>query len=1677
MRVLAAAVLSAMKNSISFRLCATRSSINTSTVSRRGRVGRGTIAALCALIVMAAVAAPASSSEKSAAVLSSLPADAQGPISTALGKDDSGYWTHRGAEGFRLENPQQGLAAEFSRQGAELRTHNLRWVIKTRGYGYGDALQRVKAVAPQGNANRVEYQRDVMTEWYENGPLGLEQGFTLTHRPDNANGQALTLELSFRGDLVATLESGASALQMRSKDGKAVLRYTGLKALDANGRELPSWLEVRGERLLVRVNDKEARYPVVVDPWLQVAEVTASDGNGGDQFGYSVAINGSTMVVGAPYHTVGSNAQQGAAYVFVESGGTWSEQAELTEPSGSTEDNFGFAVAFNGSTILVGAPGANGGAGELYFFNQNGGEYLGLAAPQGALHFGYSLAVLNSNVILIGAPGNNLVAAYSGTGQLLATLNGPDSELAMFGASVAADSTTGTVWVGAPGANSSQGSLYLFNANSWIQEGVFVSSDGVAGDKFGYSVAAGNGTVVVGAPGHTVGSNSQQGAAYVFGQNPSGGWAQQQELSEPSGAAADNFGFSVAINSSTILVGAPHYNQSLGAAYLFPVGGTGVPEAALLATDGAAGDQFGASVALSGSTVVAGATAHLYSNAAPGPGAAYTFVPGQTCTVTATTDTGATGDILYCVNQANAASANTAFMINFAPSLNGKTITLSSLLVLNNPNSGVITYIQGPGAGQLTISGGNATTVFLIYSGTVNISGLTIANGAADDGGGILNESTLTVSNSAFTGNLADVGGAILNAGTLTVSGSTFSGNTATIGGAITVGGGSATITNSTFSGNAANVQGGALVVENSSTATVSNSTISGNTATVYGGGIFNGGTLTLADSIIAGNSTGLNPGDDCDNCGSQSAPNVVGTPYNQINPQLASLGNYGGPTQTMLPLPGSPAFCVGTTTLPSPLTLPSTDQRGFPRTNTTYSGFNSSTPCVDVGAVQTNYQSIQFANSGGIYTVQTGDSFGQFGVSPPSTPAPIVSITENGQNIGGVPVTLTYSSPTAPSGSLAGLGPVTTVASTGANFSSLIAYYPAAYTLSASQTLFTPSGGQPVSLATNASLTVFGLPTIITLNSVSYIVGTPLNFTGTIAPGIPNSSGPSLFGTVTIYQATIPIATAAVRGFPSGAENFAFGTSNYLPPGTYPITAVFNQNGEVYASSVATGTLTITQANVNITASSNANPSTYSQPLTLTAAVTPGVSTSLQPTGGVTFTDTTTSASLGTSTLNNGQASITLPNGLSVGTHTIQASYSGDVNFAGPREASFNQTVNQATNTVTFTTPPPPSAVYGSSFTVAASGLGTGAITYTSDGVVCTNAGATYSMIAGSGTCTVTATQATDTDYQSASTSSPVTATLAQSTLGVALTNGTNPSSFGQSLTFTATLTSNTGMVTRRDQTRRQVRVSPEVGGSVTWSTNTGCGTTAVTGGYPGTATCTTSVLRVGNETVTADYPGDANHSAVSNSVKQQVEPSTSVEISTASINFGNVALNAKSAAQAVTVTNTGSTEQNISVAISGEFEVSSSTCAILPSTKSCKIEVYFLPTQPGAQTGTLTITDNAPNSPQTVSLSGTGIAVATLTPDTATYSPLPVGTVSAPKTFWLTNTSNTTMSINAPVISGDFEVIATDCGAILTPKGKCWISVSFAPTQTGTRTGQLSVSDHASNSPQTSNLTGTGK
>jgi uncharacterized repeat protein (TIGR03803 family) len=201
-------------------------------------------------------------------------------------------------------------------------------------------------------------------------------------------------------------------------------------------------------------------------------------------------------------------------------------------------------------------------------------------------------------------------------------------------------------------------------------------------------------------------------------------------------------------------------------------------------------------------------------------------------------------------------------------------------------------------------------------------------------------------------------------------------------------------------------------------------------------------------------------------------------------------------------------------------------------------------------------------------------------------------------------------------------------------------------------------------------------------------------------------------------------------------------------------------------------------------------------------------------------------------------------------------------------------------------------------------------------------------------------------------------------------------------------------------------------------------------------------------------------------------------VTFSTASLNFGNQALNEASAAKTVTLTNTGADTVDISsITTSTSFDVSSNTCeATLAVGAKCGVSVIFRPAVLAKHTGVLTFTDNAFNSPQTVALTGTGVTPVALTPPTTVFDALAVGSTSAPRLFTLTNNLN--VILNNVVISttGDFAVSSTTCTTAVAVKGKCTISVAFKPTALETRTGQLIVCDSASNSPQTAALTGTG-
>jgi FG-GAP repeat protein len=314
--------------------------------------------------------------------------------------------------------------------------------------------------------------------------------------------------------------------------------------------------------------------------WTQQAKLLASDAAPGAMLGFSAALSGDTAVLGAFYDTVGTKVAAGSAYVFTRSRGVWTQQARLTASDGAATDNFGFSVAVDGDTVVVGATGgdANIRAGAAYVFTRTGGSWTQQAkltasdAADG--YFGVSVAV-SRDTALVGSVNNDV------------------------------------------GGNEDQGAVYEFTraGGVWTRHQKLTADDGAAGDSFGHWVAVSGDTAVVGAyfddvDGRDDQSKDDQGSAYVFARS-TGTWTQQAHLKASDGAAGDLFGRSVALSGNAVIVGAEK-DDSIGSAYRFArVKGIWSEQEKLTAADRDAdaftADTFGVSVGVSGDTAVVGA--------------------------------------------------------------------------------------------------------------------------------------------------------------------------------------------------------------------------------------------------------------------------------------------------------------------------------------------------------------------------------------------------------------------------------------------------------------------------------------------------------------------------------------------------------------------------------------------------------------------------------------------------------------------------------------------------------------------------------------------------------------------------------------------------------------------------------------------------------------------------------------------------------------------------------------------------------------------------------------------------------------------------------------------------------------------------------------------------------------
>ncbi len=393
-------------------------------------------------------------------------------------------------------------------------------------------------------------------------------------------------------------------------------------------------------------------------PTTEEAKLTASDRLSNDYFGYSVAISGdgTYIVVGAWLKDVSNKSNAGAAYVFIRSNNSWTQQAKLIASDAADSDMLGTSVSISGdgTYVIVGAAGVdigvNTGTGAAYIFSRSGATWTQqakLIASDAADSdmLGTSVSITTDGVYAaIGAGGfnNHKGAAYvfmrtGVTWTQQAKLIASDAAAGWyFGEDSIAISVDGTyIIVGVRGSSSTtnvQGCAYIFSRSgtTWTQqakiEGLGVATDG----QFGKSVSISNtGTyAIVGAWEDDISTKDRQGSAYVFIRSGTT-WSQQAKLTASDGTALANFGSSVSMSSDAtkVIIGAVSDGLYKGAAYIFSRSGTTwTQQAKLTASDKVSGDAAGAvgnSVAISsdGSRVVLGGP---YSDA-DYPGAAYVF--------------------------------------------------------------------------------------------------------------------------------------------------------------------------------------------------------------------------------------------------------------------------------------------------------------------------------------------------------------------------------------------------------------------------------------------------------------------------------------------------------------------------------------------------------------------------------------------------------------------------------------------------------------------------------------------------------------------------------------------------------------------------------------------------------------------------------------------------------------------------------------------------------------------------------------------------------------------------------------------------------------------------------------------------------------------------------------------
>ncbi|MCO5213329.1 MAG: hypothetical protein M9936_26805, partial [Caldilinea sp.] len=468
----------------------------------------------------------------------------------------------------------------------------------------------------------------------------------------DAAGQVIPARFAVIGQTLQILVEDAAAIYPLTID--PIVQQAYLKASNAEADDRFGWaVGISGDTLVVgayeeasnatgvdgnqsdnSAYDAGAAYVFVRNAegvWSQQAYLKASNAEADDQFGIAVAISGDTVVVGARYEAssaIGVDGNEsdnsapysGAAYVFVRSGVTWSQQAYLKASNAGANDYFGSAVAISGNTVVVGAYSEDSSIA--------GGESNNSATDAGAVYVFVRSGVTWSQQAFLKASNAESPSGFGdGFGSAVA-ISGDTLVAAAYNEDSNATGVNGNQ---TNNLASNSGAAYIFTRDgtgAWSQQAYLKASNTGASDMFGIAVAISGDTAVVGASsedstvagGQSNNDAANAGAAYVFTRDGTGAWSQQAFLKASNAQAQDIFGSSVAVSGDTLIVGAYYEASSAdggesdnstsysGAAYVFTRSGvTWNQQPYLKASNAGIGDNFGYAVAIDGDSLAVAA--------------------------------------------------------------------------------------------------------------------------------------------------------------------------------------------------------------------------------------------------------------------------------------------------------------------------------------------------------------------------------------------------------------------------------------------------------------------------------------------------------------------------------------------------------------------------------------------------------------------------------------------------------------------------------------------------------------------------------------------------------------------------------------------------------------------------------------------------------------------------------------------------------------------------------------------------------------------------------------------------------------------------------------------------------------------------------------------------------------